>query len=44
MLIGNTVLGGATFSTLAKPSNDDVVLWHKWLGHLSECSVVELHK
>ncbi|KAK2966230.1 hypothetical protein RJ640_008213 [Escallonia rubra] len=43
-LVGNTVIGGVSVSTHAGSSNDNSELWHKRLGHLSEGSMLELHK
>jgi hypothetical protein len=31
-------------STLAKPNDDNTVLWHMGLGHLGEHGMFELHK
>ena len=41
-LIGNTILGGVV--TVAKSEDDDTLLWHMQLGHMSEHGMRKLHK
>jgi hypothetical protein len=43
-LLEDTVTGGAAMSTSAKPSDDNIILWHMRLGHLGKRSMFELHK
>jgi hypothetical protein len=43
-LFGDTVTSRAAMSTLAKPNDDNTVLWHMRLGHLGEHGMFELHK
>jgi hypothetical protein len=31
-------------ATSTEQDNDDIVLWHMWLGHLVECNIFKLHK
>ncbi|KAK3000288.1 hypothetical protein RJ639_023744 [Escallonia herrerae] len=42
--MGNKVTGRASVSTHANSGNGNSELWHKWLGHLSEGGMLELHK
>jgi hypothetical protein len=41
-LLGNTILGGV--AAVAESEDDDTLLWHMRLGHMSECGMKELHK
>jgi hypothetical protein len=41
-LLGNTILGGV--AAVAESEDDDTLLWHMRLGHMSECGMRELHK
>jgi transposase InsO family protein len=41
-LLGNTILGGV--AAVAGSEDDDALLWHMWLGHMSERGMRELHK
>ena len=41
-LLGNTIVGGATAVTESK--QDDTLLWHMRLRHISECGMRELQK
>jgi hypothetical protein len=43
-LLRDTVTCRVAVSTLAEPNNDNTVLWHIWLGHLSKCIIFELPK
>uniref|UniRef100_A0A2N9H0H2 Integrase catalytic domain-containing protein n=1 Tax=Fagus sylvatica TaxID=28930 RepID=A0A2N9H0H2_FAGSY len=41
-LLGNTILGGV--AAVAESEDDDTLLWHMRLGHMSERGMRELHK
>jgi hypothetical protein len=41
-LLGNTILGGV--AAVAESKDDDTLLWHMQLGHISERGMKELHK
>ena len=41
-LLGNTILGGV--AAVAESKDDDTLLWHMRLGHISERGMRELHK
>uniref|UniRef100_A0A2N9EGT6 CCHC-type domain-containing protein n=1 Tax=Fagus sylvatica TaxID=28930 RepID=A0A2N9EGT6_FAGSY len=41
-LLGNTILGGV--AAVAESEDDDTLLWHMRLGHISERGMRELHK
>uniref|UniRef100_A0A2N9J203 Integrase catalytic domain-containing protein n=1 Tax=Fagus sylvatica TaxID=28930 RepID=A0A2N9J203_FAGSY len=41
-LLGNTILGGV--AAVAESEDDDTLLWHMRLGHMSERGIRELHK
>jgi hypothetical protein len=41
-LLGSTILGGVV--AVSKSEDDDTLLWHMRLGHMSECGMRELHK
>uniref|UniRef100_A0A2N9FA36 CCHC-type domain-containing protein n=1 Tax=Fagus sylvatica TaxID=28930 RepID=A0A2N9FA36_FAGSY len=41
-LLGNTILGGV--AAIAESEDDDTLLWHMRLGHMSERGMRELHK
>uniref|UniRef100_A0A2N9FLA5 CCHC-type domain-containing protein n=1 Tax=Fagus sylvatica TaxID=28930 RepID=A0A2N9FLA5_FAGSY len=41
-LLGNTILDGVV--AVAESEDDDTLLWHMRLGHMSECGMRELHK
>uniref|UniRef100_A0A2N9GEX0 Integrase catalytic domain-containing protein n=1 Tax=Fagus sylvatica TaxID=28930 RepID=A0A2N9GEX0_FAGSY len=41
-LLGNTILGGV--AVVAESEDDDTLLWHMRLGHISERGMRELHK
>ena len=41
-LPGNTILGGV--AAIAESEDDNTLLWHMWLGHMSERGMKELHK
>ena len=41
-LLGNTILGGV--AVVAESEDDDTLLWHMQLGHMSERCMRELHK
>uniref|UniRef100_A0A2N9EIR8 CCHC-type domain-containing protein n=1 Tax=Fagus sylvatica TaxID=28930 RepID=A0A2N9EIR8_FAGSY len=41
-LLGNTILGGV--AVVAESEDDDTLLWHMRLGHMSERGMRELHK
>jgi hypothetical protein len=41
-LLGNTILGGV--AAVVESEDDDTLLWHMRLGHISERGMRELHK
>ena len=44
VLCGKTIINAITVAAITKPSNDQTVLWHKRLGHISEKGLYYLNK